>query len=393
MKKISAVIGCNYGDEGKGLVVDYLASQEKSLVVRYNGGAQAGHTVVTPEGERHVFSHVGSGYFTGADTFLSKYFIVNPILFFKERKDFKQKRRVYVDGAAPVTTPYDMMINQMLEERRGGQRHGSCGAGINETVTRHEIFPFKVRTLQQSNLFSVVCAVRDKYVPKRLAELGLPPLDETQKGDGIVRRFVEECLDFLDEVMIINNPKLSDFDHDQIIFEGAQGLRLDEHHRHFPHVTRSKTGLHNIILLAEQAGFGEIDVHYPTRAYLTRHGAGPLENECLGKPFPDIEDKTNIPNLYQGALRFGFLNIWDLQHEINLDANWARNVKINRKMVVTCIDQVPKDITYIRRGKTLSTSVDDFLYQIFLETSARELFFSNGPTRKHVSKFEAWAPE
>ena len=86
--KISVVIGANYGDEGKGLATDYLASQgTKSLVVRFNGGAQAGHTVVTPDGCRHVFHHFGSGVFAEADTFLSKFFIVNPILF---RTEFEE---------------------------------------------------------------------------------------------------------------------------------------------------------------------------------------------------------------------------------------------------------------------------------------------------------------
>ena len=80
------VIGANFGDEGKGLVTDYLCSQGAGVVVRFNGGAQAGHTVVTPEGERHVFRHFGSGTFLGVPTFLSQFFVCNPILFFEERK-------------------------------------------------------------------------------------------------------------------------------------------------------------------------------------------------------------------------------------------------------------------------------------------------------------------
>jgi len=70
MTTVTAVIGANFGDEGKGLMTDVLASRapSRTLVVRANGGAQAGHTVVTPEGRRHVFGHVGSGALCGAPT-------------------------------------------------------------------------------------------------------------------------------------------------------------------------------------------------------------------------------------------------------------------------------------------------------------------------------------
>ena len=86
----SVVIGANYGDEGKGLMTDFLCRQHSAdLVVRFNGGAQAGHTVVTPEGERHVFHHIGSGYFAGVPTYLSKFFVSNPVLFKQEYQELR----------------------------------------------------------------------------------------------------------------------------------------------------------------------------------------------------------------------------------------------------------------------------------------------------------------
>jgi hypothetical protein len=81
-----AVIGAGYGDEGKGLMTDYhvALSGPGGIVVRFNGGAQAGHTVTTPGGQRHVFSHIGSGALAGAATCLSRHLICHPTLFFKE---------------------------------------------------------------------------------------------------------------------------------------------------------------------------------------------------------------------------------------------------------------------------------------------------------------------
>ena len=125
------VIGAQFGDEGKGQAVagEAAAAGGDGIVVRYNGGAQAGHTVVTPDGRRHVFSHVGSGAFSGAATFLSRWFVSHPMLFLKEQAALAAlgvNPVVLIDPASPVTTPYDMLINQIVEQARGDGRHGSC---------------------------------------------------------------------------------------------------------------------------------------------------------------------------------------------------------------------------------------------------------------------------
>ena len=139
---INVVIGAGFGDEGKGLMTDYFASQAKNnygsgLVVRFNGGSQAAHTVVTPEGKRHVFGHFGSGTLVGLPTYLSSFFAVHPILFREELAKLKVlglTPKVYVDKECIVTTPFDMLINQIAETVRGENRHGSVGFGVNETV-------------------------------------------------------------------------------------------------------------------------------------------------------------------------------------------------------------------------------------------------------------------
>ena len=134
--KATAVIGANFGDEGKGAVTAHLvgAAPATSIVGRFNGGAQAGHTVVTPR-RRHVFHHFGSGTLAGAASFLSRHFIVNPFLWEKERDELGHAE-LLVDPSAMLTTPFDMLLNQVAERKRGDGRHGSCGIGINETVTR-----------------------------------------------------------------------------------------------------------------------------------------------------------------------------------------------------------------------------------------------------------------
>src|SRR5687768_6543349 len=136
------IIGALFGDEGKGLLTDYHAARFGSdvIVARFNGGAQAGHTVVLPDGRRHIFSHFGSGTLTGAATFLSRYFVSNPLLFLREAAELEAigiaSPVIFADERAPVTTPYDMLINQWAETARGSAKHGSCGVGFGETVER-----------------------------------------------------------------------------------------------------------------------------------------------------------------------------------------------------------------------------------------------------------------
>lgn len=348
MSAAFAVIGANYGDEGKGLMVDYLASrQPESVVVRYNGGAQAGHTVLTPEGLRHVFSHIGAGAFAGCPTYLSQFFIVNPMLFLRELETFSALASappIWLDRNAFVTTPFDVLINQLSETARGACRHGSCGVGINETVTRCLRSPTlatRVRDLQDSGkLRRKLYELARTWLPERLAEMRLdgraqPCLLFQRRLEAIIDRY---CLDV--EAMLSSVTILSSCPRRRaVIFEGAQGLMLDENRvDQFPHVTRSRTGLANVLYLCAKMGIDRLSVHYVTRTYLTRHGAGPLPGQWERR-FPD---ETNLPNDFQGSLRFAPLSLSDLEHSLACDLASARShpVTVRPAIAITCADQL-----------------------------------------------------
>lgn len=335
------VIGAGFGDEGKGLMTDYL-SDESTLVVRFNGGAQAGHTVVTPEGRRHVFHHVGSGTFRGAATLLSRHFICNPLLLRKELAELEGVRPdIRVDARAAVTTPWDMAINQLVERKRGDRAHGSCGVGINETVTRHALHPLKVL-----DILSVDTALKDiqeNWVPARLAALDISRFDAEQAGLGDMLfssegtiAFAEICRDFLHRVTIAIDDDEVATAH-RVVFEGAQGLLLDEHcTRFFPHVTRSRTGLPNVMALARTAELTHLDVVYVTRAYATRHGAGPFPQHVPALSYPD---DTNQPHQWQGTMRFGVLDTAMLASAIEEDRK-TPGIAHTASIVVTHLDQM-----------------------------------------------------
>ncbi len=357
MKTGQVIIGANYGDEGKGLLTDYFASADpdNSIVVRFNGGAQAGHTVVDPDGRRHVFSHFGSGSFVGCPTYLSKFFIVNPLLFAKEYDELQAlgvSPTVVIDSQALVTTPFDMFINQTIERRRGSARHGSCGLGINETVTRclrSSTFCTRTKDLLQSDkLLDHLLDLSKSWLPARLKEFKLDPQSDqvgkfAEKLEQILCEYVHDIETLLGRATITNKyPRQK-----RVIFEGAQGLMLDEDRiDQFPHVTRSKTGLTNVLYLAPRLELDKLNVTYVTRTYLTRHGAGPL----AGEHDWSFDDRTNIPNQFQGCLRFAPLAPQTLQHSINLDLSRARlsYPAITADIAITCLDQVampsPKDL-------------------------------------------------
>lgn len=369
-----AVIGAGYGDEGKGLLTDYLSTPE-TLVVRFNGGAQAGHTVVTPEERRHVFKHIGAGTFRGASTLLSRFFIVNPILFLQERPAFPNAR-IYVDPRAMVTTPYDMLLNRAGEKI---QQHGSVGLGINETVTRHlDGIALTVETLMGSEeeLRRILRVIHHDYYPARAAQLGV----STGPDKRYVERFILDVEQFVNEIRVVEDIDVLRRQR-HVVFEGAQGLRLDEYAAEFPHVTRSRTGSTNVIMLCREADIEKIDVHYVTRAYRTRHGNGPLPGELRGHPFGWSGPETNTDHEYQGKFRYAKLNLDVLTQDIAVDvARWARSTtRVSPHVAVTCLDQLPPYKAVLLREDVKRAAA---VYGV------KAGYASFGPTREHVKTLD-----
>lgn len=350
MNRVKAVIGANFGDEGKGLMTDYFAYiNPKAIVVRFNGGAQAGHTVVTPDGKRHIFGHIGAGTFVGNTTHLSRFFISNPILFRKEFDTISNicdKPSISVDPNSLVTTPYDMIINQMMESSRGTQRHGSCGCGINETVERSKNPKLKLTVKDLHNPFKLnriidTISKKEYIVSRYIAEkIPLGPtsvlVPHAVSNPNTRLNFLFDCNFFLDNIKFCEDKAA--LNSKDLIFEGAQGLLLDKDNKAmWPHVTSSNTGCKNIAaILSELATTHPVDVVYVSRWYTTRHGAGPLPYEYSSISFPD---STNIPNPHQGTLRFGNVDSYELEHRIQEDSRLLSGIAHYSHLALTCCDQ------------------------------------------------------
>ncbi len=388
---VHVVIGAGYGDEGKGLATDALASRygESGIVVRANSGAQAGHTVVTPEGRRHVFHHVGSGSFAGASTFLGRRFVSSPMLLGAELAELALKDvlpRIRADARGMATTPYDVLLNQFVEQDRAGGRHGSCGIGFGETIERNLApeFAFSLDALRDPAALTVVLdRIRREWVPARAARLGVR-LDAGRLdligSDAVLRNYLEDAAAFLKAVDLIDGPR--DLPADApLIFENAQGLLLDQDRGAFPHVTRSNTGLRNVVEMAHDLDVGRLDVLYATRAYVTRHGAGPLAGELSEKPWSGIVDRTNVPNPWQGSLRFALLDLDVLATAIDADLKDAQGIEARHSLLVTCLDQIDGSARWTDRGVLVSGSPEALAEAAARRAAAGGLSISNGPTR------------
>jgi adenylosuccinate synthase len=335
------VIGASFGDEGKGLLTDYLCAHGAGVVVRFNGGAQAGHTVVTPDGRRHVFHHFGSGSLCGVPTFLSQFFVCNPILFFKELESLAAlglRPQVFAHPDCLITTYGDMMINQARENSRGAKRHGSCGVGFHETIVRSQLAELKITMGDLWNgsrrLESQVVEVCESYAKFRCGESFL--------DDRAIEVFLGCCRSFAEHVNPAGIGQCK-----EPVFEGAQGLLLDQNNKEFfPHLTHSNTGMQNVETLCAQAGITQKEIYYVSRTYLTRHGAGPLPGE---DPTMQFEDSTNQPNPFQGELRFAPLDVSALRRRCAKDAGGQPH-----KLVLTHCDQkeAPCAADLLARGPT-----------------------------------------
>ena len=318
--KAHIVIGKNFGDEGKGLATDCFArlakeNNQSAIAVRFNGGAQAGHTVDTVSG-RFVFHELSSASFRKVDTYWAKDFLPDLYKLEEELEAFKA-----LTGFAPkiiahpfchIVTIDDVLVNMAAETERGKDRHGSCGMGIYEAVVRSEKYPLYLKDVKGKSaeeLFLFFKKLRNEYYPERIKELGISDTSENEyfellNNDNVLRNAAEGICHGAELIEIKEHSFLSEFD--EIIFEGAQGLLLDTDNEEFaPHITASHTGAKAAVDICMEAGIKDIEVAYITRTYVTRHGAGvlPCEEEWP-KYNLKISDATNVENPWQGIIRY-----------------------------------------------------------------------------------------
>lgn len=313
------VVDLGYGDAGKGTIVDWLCSrggtQPVHTVVRFNGGAQAGHNVVTADGRQHTFAQFGSGTFTpGVRTHLSRFMLVDPLALAAEAGHLAglgvpdALDRLTADGAALLTTPYHAAANQARELARGPARHGSCGMGIGETAKYALDYPAdapRVGDCLTPRLLAGKLEALRARLRAQVGTLDAPPvadLCDAYRAFGLrVRVTGASYLTGL----LRRGP---------VVFEGAQGVLLDEWHGFHPFTTWSTTTFRNASLLLAEAAVTATRIGV-TRCYQTRHGPGPFVTE---DPSLELPEPHNADGRWQGGFRTGHFDAVALRYAMRV---------------------------------------------------------------------------
>ena len=309
------VVDLGYGDAGKGGVVDWLCSRPgpARTVVRFNGGAQAAHNVLTADGRHHTFAQFGSGSFTpGVRTHLSRFMLVDPLALAAEAGHLAAVGvvdaldRLTVDADALLATPYHRAANLAREAARGAGRHGSCGMGIGETARYALAHPPDAPRAGDCRSAPVLAAKLTLLRDRLAAETG--PF----RGPAITD-LVAAYRAFADRVTLTGPGYLAGvLRAGPVVFEGAQGVLLDEWHGFHPYTTWSTTTFGNAETLLAEAGATALRLGV-TRCYQTRHGPGPLVTE---DPTLELPEPHNRPGRWQGPFRRGHLDAVALRYAI-----------------------------------------------------------------------------
>lgn len=361
VKPIFIVCGLAFGDEGKGTTVDYLVRKfGLDKVIRFNGGPQAGHNVVLPDGRHHCFAQFGSGSLVpGVKTFLAAPTSFSPLNLMEEYKVHRQNgadislRNFFIDELCPMVTPVHALMNRLRESARGDGRHGSCGKGVGEAssdadqnlshvLRAKDLIGFSTSQLikKLTGLQAVKIAeakeILEKSEYRAEAEEWLEKL-----ADLDIEWLADAYLSFSSKVCIIRHSELLDeIKEGGAVFEGAQGALLDRDWGFFPYVTRSKTGFDNALKIIKDSGYqGQAKRLAVMRPYFTRHGQGPFvtESEELTKLLPDCHNPAND---WQGPFRVGWFDA--------IAAHYAlKQLGGADGLVITNLDRLPTD--YLRK--------------------------------------------
>lgn len=283
------VVGAQWGDEGKGKVVDVLA-ERADLVVRYQGGANAGHTVDTGAGE-FVLHQIPSGIIQGAVCIVGNGVVLDPETFFTEldalvSRGIKVEHKLFVSDRAHLTLSYHKLLDRAREQR---EKIGTTGRGIGPTYEdkygRRGIRVGDLRNLARAR--ELVCA-RVESANQVLALLGATERADPEEHARLLERLAPRLLPLAVDAGRVVYEALERGE--SVLLEGAQGALLDVDHGTYPYVTSSNTTAGGA---AVGAGIGPTAIDAVlgvVKAYTTRVGNGPLPTEAPSAVAERIRD-------------------------------------------------------------------------------------------------------
>ena len=288
------IVGMQWGDEGKGKIVDLLA-EYADIVVRFQGGNNAGHTLVV-NGEQFISHLVPSGILQGKTCFIGNGLVVDPSVLIEELESLANMgiaigpEKLKISDKAHVIMPYHKRIDLAREDKKGDKKIGTTGRGIGPAyedkaarrgirfveLLDQEIFKEKLHEILEEKNF---------YLEHYLS-------DETLDADSIVREYngyAVRLSSYVTDISVEINQALRSGK--QLLFEGAQGTHLDLDHGTYPYVTSSSTLSGNACC---GAGIGPKEITGVigiAKAYTTRVGRGPFPTELMDEIGDRLQEK------------------------------------------------------------------------------------------------------
>lgn len=348
MGKNVVVLGTQWGDEGKGKIVDLLTEQA-SLVARYQGGHNAGHTLVV-DGKKTVLHLIPSGILhDNKQCLIGNGVVLCPTALLKEIAGLEEqgvpvKERLRISPACPLILPVHIALDQAREAARGNDKIGTTGRGIGpayeDKVARRglrvgdlldeQAFASKLKELMHLHNFTLTQYYKADAVSYE------ETLAETLKMAEVIRPLIEDVTDTLHKARIKG---------ENILFEGAQGTLLDIDHGTYPFVTSSNTTAGGV---ATGSGFGPLYLDYVlgiTKAYTTRVGSGPFPTELFDDVGKHLGEKGNEFGSTTGRQRrCGWFDAVSVKHAVHI--NSVSGICLTKLDVLDGLDEIKVCVAY-----------------------------------------------
>ncbi|WP_110647373.1 adenylosuccinate synthase [Salinicola peritrichatus] len=367
MGKNVVVLGTQWGDEGKGKVVDLL-TESASAVVRFQGGHNAGHTLVI-DGQKTVLHLIPSGVLRDDKTcVIGNGVVLSPEALIDEIKELEAKgvpvrERLRLSPACPLILPYHVRLDQAREKARGVAKIGTTGRGIGpayeDKVARRGLRLGDM--LHRERFASKLGEVLDYHNFVLTRYHGEPAVDFQEVLEQAMA-FAEELRPMVcDTVSLVHDIRKAG---ENILFEGAQGSLLDIDHGTYPYVTSSNTTAGGT---ATGSGVGPLYLDYVlgiTKAYTTRVGSGPFPTELFDEFGRHLAEKGHEFGATTGrARRCGWFDAVALRHAVQI--NSVSGICLTKLDVLDGLENIRVCVGYRSKdGETIDNPVDSEGYEV-----------------------------
>ena len=366
MSRNVVILGTQWGDEGKGKIVDLLTEQADA-VVRFQGGHNAGHTLVIG-GEKTVLHLIPSGVLrAGVQCLIGNGVVLSPEALLKEIDALESngvpvQDRLKISAACPLILPYHVALDQAREVRRGENKIGTTGRGIGpcyeDKAARRAL---RLGDLRDPARFSATLEEVLDYHNHVLAHYyGVDQLEFSAVLDEALSHG-ERLLPMMADVTALLHEYRST--HARLLFEGAQGSLLDIDHGTYPFVTSSNTTAGGT---ATGSGFGPLYLDYVlgiTKAYTTRVGSGPFPTELFDETGLRLAERGHEFGATTGRpRRCGWFDAVALRTAVNI--NSVSGLCVTKLDVLDGLDEISICVGYVdANGETAANPIDAVDYE------------------------------